>query len=68
LTRSSVSVQDAKRIKRKESFFYGLLKLPMEREVERLEVQYRDGQMEFLDEILERVTNCWKAIFDHDKL
>ena len=68
LWRKSVSVQDAKRIKRKEGFLAGLLKLPMEREVERLEVRHGDGRTEFLDEILEQVITSWKTIFDRDKL
>jgi hypothetical protein len=68
LWRKSVSVQDAKRIKRKEGFFMGLLALTMEREVERLEVRHRGGRTEFLDEILEQVTTSWNVIFDQDKL
>jgi hypothetical protein len=63
-----VSVQEAKRIKRKEGRFRGLLALTETHEVERLVVRHRDGRTELLDDILEEVTASWKAIFDQDKL
>ena len=62
------TVQDAKRIKRKEGFARLPLMFPEAREVERLEVSHDDGRTELMDEVLEQVIASWKAIFDQDKL
>jgi hypothetical protein len=64
-----VSVQNAKLIRRIESFASGLLLvIPQHREVERLVVLHRDERTELLDDILEQVTTSWRAIFGQDKL
>jgi hypothetical protein len=70
LTRPSVSVQDAKRIKREEGFPSGLLlALTQPHDVERLMVTHQDdGGTQLMDEVLERVIASWNAIFEQDKL
>ena len=68
LHRPSVSVTDTKLIRRVESFVFGLLKLAMNREVERLMIEHKDGRTELMDDVLQQVIASWDAIFARDEL
>jgi hypothetical protein len=68
LSHSSVSVKDAKPIRRVEGFFRGLLALTETREVERLVITHQNGRMELMDDVLKQVVDSWDVIFARDRL
>jgi len=68
LHRSSVTVRDAKLIRRVEAFVFGLLALTSHREVVRLMIEHKDGRTELMDDVLEQVIASWDVIFRRDGL
>jgi hypothetical protein len=69
LTRKSVSVMEAERIKHTKGSPIGLtLVFTHPEDVELLVLRHLDNREEYMDEILEEVITDWNAILDEEKL